>query len=261
MSFRVGEALVVSPVELSVDVTSVHTTTSTSNIIASTTAGNTSRVIVVGSHLDSVPAGPGINDDGSGSAANLAIALALDTLDIQPVNQIKFAFWAAEEVGLVGSTYYVNSLSQQEIADIACYINLDMLGSPNGIRGVYNGGVIVEQTANASSAIASLFGDFFDNSSLAWEYIPFTGRSDYAAFNAKLIPIAGVSSGADGVKSVEQRTRYGGLAQTAFDPCYHLPCDTLENVDIQRLMDNARATASVLEALAFDDIVQVVDAR
>ena len=111
----------------------------TLNVIASTRTGNPNATIVVGSHLDSVPAGAGINDNGSGSAAILEIALQFVKQGIVPANRVTFAWWAAEEWGLLGSQYYVDSLSDDEIAEIALNLNYDMIGSPNYIRGIYDG--------------------------------------------------------------------------------------------------------------------------
>ena len=86
----------------------VHVATSTIsevrqtvNILAETPSGDPNRVVVQGSHLDSVPAGPGINDNGSGSAFNLESAIQLANNNIKPRNKIRFAWWGAEELGLL----------------------------------------------------------------------------------------------------------------------------------------------------------------
>ena len=63
--------------------------------------------VVVGAHLDSVPEGPGINDNGSGTATILTIAEQMSRLHIKPRNTLRFAFWGAEEAGLFGSNFYV----------------------------------------------------------------------------------------------------------------------------------------------------------
>jgi Zn-dependent M28 family amino/carboxypeptidase len=112
----------------------------TNNVIAETTSGRTDRVVVVGAHLDSVTTGPGIQDNGSGSAAILEIALQMDALNITPRNQVRFIWFSAEESGLLGSEYYVSQLTTRQIKDIAMMLNFDMIGSPNPVRFVYDDG-------------------------------------------------------------------------------------------------------------------------
>ena len=157
----------------------------TINIIADTKDGDDTNVIVSGSHLDSVPAGPGINDNGSGSASNLEIALQFARNKVSPVNKVRFAWWAAEELGLKGSTYYVTNLANtnsQQLKNIALNVNYDMLGSPNLSRAIYNGTEAKESIRAASITIMRAYQQFFDKFHLAWELTPFTGRSDYGPF-------------------------------------------------------------------------------
>ena len=108
----------------------------TANVLAEKTGTNDDNVVMAGAHLDSVLAGPGINDNGSGSAAILEAAVQLAKL--KPQNTLRFAWWGAEESGLVGSTNYVNGLSQAEKDRIALYLNFDMVGSPNYIFMTYD---------------------------------------------------------------------------------------------------------------------------
>ena len=109
----------------------------TFNVLAETSTGNDDNVVMVGGHLDSVFAGPGINDNGSGSAAILEVAEQMKK--VKPNNTVRFAWWGAEESGLVGSDFYVANLSQAERDQIALYLNFDMVGSPNYVRFVYDG--------------------------------------------------------------------------------------------------------------------------
>ena len=106
------------------------------NVIAELDGVNDNNVVMAGGHLDSVPAGPGINDNGSGSSALLETALML--AKVKPQNTLRFAWWGGEESGLVGSTAYVNGLSAAELDRIAMYMNYDMVGSPNYIQMVYD---------------------------------------------------------------------------------------------------------------------------
>jgi hypothetical protein len=111
----------------------------TSNVLADSPTGNPERVVVVGAHLDSVTDGPGINDNGSGASTILEIAEEMAELGIRNRQQLRFAFWGGEESDLVGSTHYVDSLSDDELTTIVANLNFDMLGSPNYVRFVYDG--------------------------------------------------------------------------------------------------------------------------
>jgi Zn-dependent M28 family amino/carboxypeptidase len=210
-------------------------TVTTSNVIAETSEGRDDRVVVVGAHLDSVPSGPGINDNGSGSAAILEIALQMAELGIEPRNKVRFAWWGAEESGLVGSQYYVDNLSKREIKDIALNLNFDMVGSPNFVRFVYDGDGSDTPLSgpNGSKVIEQVFIDYFANLagdiSLPTEPTAFEGRSDYGPFIAVGIPAGGLFTGAEGIKTVDQAAIYGGTAGDQYDPCYHLACDTFAN--------------------------------
>ena len=204
------------------------------NVIAQTATGDTDNVVVVGAHLDSVPEGPGINDNGSGVAAVLETALQLGP-DPNVANAVRFAFWGAEEIGLVGSTRYVESLSDDERNAIALYLNFDMLGSPNPGYLVYDGddsdAVGSGPGPEGSAGIEQTFRSFFESRGVAADGTDFDGRSDYGPFVEAGIPAGGVFSGADERKSPDQAGKWGGEADTPFDPNYHSPEDTLANID------------------------------
>jgi Zn-dependent M28 family amino/carboxypeptidase len=208
------------------------------NLIADTPTGDTERTTVVGAHLDSVPAGPGINDNGSGSSTILEIAEEIAELPRNPRNRIRFAWWGEEEAGLVGSTAYVADLLESgEIDDIEANLNFDMLASPNFVRFVYDGDNSTGESVEVpgSGEIEQVFRDHFDSVGLAAEDTPFDGRSDYGPFIAPeaLVPAGGLFSGAEGIKTVEQEAIYGGAAGSEYDPCYHDPCDTFSTVVYQ----------------------------
>jgi Zn-dependent M28 family amino/carboxypeptidase len=181
-------------------------TRTTFNVLAETNSGNDNNVVMVGAHLDSVFAGPGINDNGSGSAATLEVAEAMQK--VKPNNTVRFAWWGAEESGLVGSTNYVNGLSQAERDRIALYLNFDMIGSPNYVRFVYDGsGDIGPAGPAGSAAIEQFFVDFYTARGLRSEPTAFDGRSDYGPFIAAgvEIPAGGLFTGAEGIKTLAQR--------------------------------------------------------
>jgi Zn-dependent M28 family amino/carboxypeptidase len=195
-------------------------------------------VIVVGAHLDSVTRGPGINDNGSGSATILEVAEVFAEQGRVPRNKLRFMWYGDEELspGLVGSTFYVNSLSQAERDQIELMLNFDMIGSPNFVRFVYDGdnssfpvGPGAALGPPGSGDIEQVFNDYFDSQGLAKAPTPFSGRSDYGPFIAVGIPAGGLFTGAEGIKTAAEGATYGGTAGQQYDPCYHLACDTFEN--------------------------------
>jgi Zn-dependent M28 family amino/carboxypeptidase len=250
-TFAVGEELYnldkASPgsVRVSISADTIAEQRTTSNVIADYPDGRTDRTLIVGAHLDSVPEGPGINDNGSGAAGILEIALQMKKLGIQPTNHVRFAFWGAEESGPPqwGSQHYVDQLGepdQPRLEDIALYLNFDMIGSPNYVRFVYDG---ASQGPDPGSVqIETVFNDYFGSQGLDTEPTPLDGRSDYQAFLNAGIPAGGATSGSDGIKTPEQATLYGGTAGKPYDPCYHKACDTIDNLNpksIDELADGA----------------------
>jgi Zn-dependent M28 family amino/carboxypeptidase len=209
----------------------------TQNLIAETPTGRDDRVVMAGAHLDSVPAGPGIEDNGTGSATLLETALQIAELGIEPRNTIRFAWWGAEEAGLIGSQFYVDSLTKAEAKDIELYLNFDMIGSPNYARFVYDGdgSAFGIRGPAGSHAIEEVFEEFFASQGLASEPTAFDGRSDYDAFITAGIPAGGLFTGAEDNKTADQVPLYGGLATfdgevVAYDPCYHQACDSLDPI-------------------------------
>ena len=200
----------------------------TSNVIAQTPGGNPDNVVMIGGHLDSVNAGPGINDNGSGAGSVLELAQVM--AKTKTANAVRFAVWGAEESGLIGATRYVASLSQAEKDKLAMYLNFDMVASPNFVRFVYDGDDSVGDgnVGPAGSAqIEQAFTSYFASQGLASDPTDFSGRSDYGPFIAAGIPSGGLFTGAEGVKTPAQARIYGGVAGAAYDPCYHQACDAL----------------------------------
>jgi Zn-dependent M28 family amino/carboxypeptidase len=257
-SFAIGEELYNQLATGSVTVrvattTEIRRDVPTANLLATTKTGRTDRQVVVGAHLDSVQEGPGINDNGSGTSSDLEIALQMAELDIQPVNQVRFAWWGAEESGLIGSQFYVDSLTKREVKNTAVNLNFDMVGSPNFVRFVYDGDAsdTVSLASAGSGAVEDVFVDYFDSQELASEPTAFDGRSDYDAFISVGIPAGGLFTGAEGVKTAEQAAIYGGTAGLAYDPCYHQACDTIANLSSTALdqMSDATAHATLVFAM------------
>lgn len=227
-------------------------TRATSNVIAETPGGNENNVILLGAHLDSVPAGPGINDNGSGSAALLELAKQIAQSGYVPQNKIKFAWWAAEEIGLIGSFHYIEDLAQNDPENfnkLGMNLNFDMIGSPNFVRGIndtdqsdINSGM--NSTPAGCGEIEAAFKTYFDSESLVTIPVGFGGTDDLG-FLYYGIPSCGLFTGASGVKSQAQADLFGGTAGQAYDPCYHTPCDTTINVNQDVYEYNAKAMAYV----------------
>jgi Zn-dependent M28 family amino/carboxypeptidase len=201
----------------------------TYNVLAESKTGDPDNVVMAGAHLDSVNAGPGIQDNGSGSAAILEVAKQM--AKVKPVNKVRFALWGAEESGLVGSIYYVNNLTQAEQDKIALYLNFDMIASPNFVRFVYDGddsdAVGAGPGPEGSAQIEQLFNAHFESKGLPYKGTDFSGRSDYGPFIAVGIPSGGLFTGAEGIKTNEEAVIFGGVPGQQYDPCYHLDCDSL----------------------------------
>jgi Zn-dependent M28 family amino/carboxypeptidase len=254
-----GEALAAQPgAVVRLEIRTLTEERSTYNVIAETQTGRHDNVVMAGAHLDSVPAGPGINDNGSGSATLLETALQLGGAP-RVNNAVRFAWWSAEELGLVGSTFYVDSLDFDEQLNIALYLNFDMIASPNAGRFVYDGDGSDGLNAPGpfgSAQIETAFTDVLTATEVETETSPFNGRSDYGEFIAAGIPAGGLFSGAEGIKTDDQAAKWGGVAGMAYDSCYHQRCDNLGNLDRTVLDSNADAIAFVLAtyAISTEDI-------
>jgi len=257
-AFSIGETLAAggSEVSLAVDVTTENRITA--NVLAESPIGRRDRTLVVGGHLDSVDEGPGINDNGSGSAAMLEIALQmaelgyLDGGDFRLNNRVRFAWWGAEELGLLGSEYYVANLDEEELEEIVVNLNFDMVASPNYVRFVYDGDGSASEPAGpeGSAFVEWIFRDWYEQQGLASAPTEFSGRSDYGPFIAVGIPAGGLFSGAEGIKTDEEAATFGGTAGVAYDECYHEACDTIENINDQALDEFSDAMANAVAIFA-----------
>ena len=253
-TYALGATLAGTPgLRMRVFANTLRQTLPTYNVLAEKTGANDDNVVMAGAHLDSVLAGPGINDNGSGSAAILETAVQLAKL--KPENTVRFAWWGAEESGLVGSTNYVNGLTQAEKDRIALYLNFDMIGSPNYIQMVYDSdesGFEAPVTVPLGSiAIEDLFESFYTLSDEPYDDAEFSGRSDYQAFINNGIPAGGLFTGAEVLKTAEQQTIWGGTAGAQYDPCYHAACDTFANVNLHALAINSDAVAFAVLTYAY----------
>jgi Zn-dependent M28 family amino/carboxypeptidase len=250
---ELADLLAAGTVTMHVTTSTLSETRTTYNTIADAPdGGRADHTVVVGSHLDSVAAGPGINDDGSGSAQDLEIALQYEKAVKNPRNHLRFLFFGAEEEGLLGSAHYVDSLDQAARDDIMAMVDLDMMASPNYARFVYDGDgsdFPGNEGPTGSDVIEALFSNYWAGRGLVSETIPFDGRSDYVAFTDVGIPAGGIFAGAEVEKTPEQVQKYGGEAGVPFDKCYHQACDTLANLNLEALDQFSDASSYVTAKL------------
>jgi Zn-dependent M28 family amino/carboxypeptidase len=230
---------------------------SSANVVAETPGGDAANVLMLGGHLDSVIDGPGINDDGSGAMTVLEIASELAALAAAdpataPRWKVRIALWTGEELGLFGSAAYARGLGNQRNGPIRAYLNFDMLGSRNGIHIVYDGSVTSRPAEGA--AITGLFTTALDAARLSWGLEAVGAVSDHYPLEQLGIPVGGLYSGANELKSADQATTFGGTPDAPMDDCYHIGCDTRENVDPELLEQLARAAAWVTGALASGEV-------
>jgi len=258
-SSEVGEALRggvrdgATGVRALVETDVVAQTRRTRNVIAESRRGSPRSLVVVGAHLDSVPDGPGINDNGSGSAVVLETAERLARTT--PRNRLRFVWWGAEELGLVGSRNYVESLSTTARRDHALYLNFDMAGSPNFVSFVYDGDGSEGNGARlppGSDAIERVFTRYFTSRRQAYRQTSIGGSSDHFPFAQAGIPVGGLFTGADGRKSAEEAAAFGGRDGQPYDPCYHRACDRLANVSNAALERIVRAALHAVSVFARD---------
>ena len=217
----------------------------TENVIADSPFGDPDNVVMAGAHLDSVDAGPGINDNGSGSAALVETARQISKRNIETDQQLRLAWWGAEEANLIGSTFYVNELTEEEGLALALYLNFDMIGSPNFARFIYdgNGSKFEGAGPEGSDTIERVFERYFERQDLASGQTAFDGRSDYGPFIDVGIPAGGLFTGAEGHKTEHEQQVYGGTDGEAYDPCYHAACDDIDNLSFRALDQMSDAAA------------------
>ncbi|MEU1211171.1 M28 family metallopeptidase [Streptomyces sp. NPDC005791] len=255
-----GEGLVADlakgEVKVSLEIRELREERTTHNVVAETRGGDAARTVMLGAHLDSVTDGPGINDNATGSAGLLEVALKLAESHRTPAHKVRFAWWSAEENGLLGSEAYVAKLPEARRANIALYLNFDMIASPNGAQFVFDGddsdGVGAGPGPEGSAQLERDINAFLDSQDKPHTGTDFSGRSDYGPFIEVGIPSGGTDTGAEGVKTAAQAETYGGTAGVAYDPCYHAACDDLDNIDTGRFDTNIDVIAHAVGTYAHD---------
>ena len=197
----------------------------TQNVFTETKDGDETNVIMLGAHLDSVQAGPGINDDGSGTSLILEVKTALENFKVK--NKVRFAWWGAEENGLLGSKYYTQTLNTTAANNILAYLNFDMVS--RGYFGVFDGDGSTHNLTGpkGSDVIEQIFLEDMTKKGINVTAARFTGGSDYQSFWNIGKPVGGLHTGT----GVEQ------------DPCYHQACDTIDNPNPETLTINAKVSS------------------
>ncbi|MEV0944863.1 M28 family peptidase [Micromonospora wenchangensis] len=211
------------------------------NVIAEWPQGPTTDVVMFGAHLDGVAAGPGINDNGSGSSVLLENALVLAQQNPTMTKRVRFAWWNGEEQGLQGSKFYVNSLTTAQKGYIKGYYNFDMVASTNG-------GYFINRVTSTTAAPLKAYWDSLGLS--PEENTEGQGRSDDYSFQQAGIPTSGYAMGASARKTSSQASKWGGTANAAYDPCYHSSCDTTSNINATGLNRSADGVAYAIWDLA-----------
>ncbi|MFT5456564.1 MAG: Zn-dependent M28 family amino/carboxypeptidase [Myxococcota bacterium] len=263
VSFTSGEAWATEdPGEVHVAVDTERITQDSWNVFAETTGGSSDHVVLLGGHLDSVPAGPGVNDDGSGAAFVLAFAEAAAASGLAGSVRFGFALWGAEELGLIGSSIWVSDMAATDPAKldrIDAYLNFDMLASPNGVPFVYDGnndaGFALFPPVSSppgSGPIEKSFERALQRDGV--EAVPVSAGvpSDSLPFQEVGVPTGGLFSGASNNKTSSEADEWGGDAGVEYDVCYHQECDGMANLDVRLYEALARAGAAVATELALD---------
>ncbi|MFB7468524.1 M28 family metallopeptidase [Streptomyces sp. NPDC056224] len=244
------------PVEVTLDLRQFREDRKTYNVVAETRGGDADNTVFLGAHLDSVAAGPGINDNGSGSAGILQVAQRLASSQTKIKNKVKFAWWSAEEYGLLGSEAYVAGLTDAQKKQIKLYLNFDMIASPNSAYFVYDGddsdGVGAGPGPEGSAQLEKGINDFLDSKKIPHAGTDFSGRSDYGPFIEVGIPSGGTFTGAEGIKTPEEAAKFGGQAGVAYDVNYHAKGDDITNIDQKALDINVDVIADAVGHYAFD---------
>ena len=239
------------------------------NVIADSKGGDKNHVVVVDAHLDAIY-GAGMLDNASGSATILDIAQMMKK--VNPVNKLRFIWFGGEELGLLGSTAYINSLSSSDLSHIGYDLDADVTATPNYIVGVLDpaapdffGGTVSSTFPNRVYKASTVARDqaigYFDSTGLNHELLSPVG-TDAFNFNEVGIPASGLLTGQDCCKSQHEVDLFGGSLGNyegnipSFDGgCVDNPfrwCDNLSNNDPKVLTFMSKAFASMVVQMAFD---------
>jgi hypothetical protein len=239
------------------------------NVIAESKGGDKNHVVVVDAHLDAI-FGAGMLDNASGSATILDIAQKMK--NVNPRNKLRFIWFGGEELGLLGSSYYVNNLTKPDLNHIGYDLDADVTATPNYLIGVLDPAApdLFSRTVTSTfpnrvykpSMVARDQGvEYLNSIGKNHEFLSPVG-TDAFNFNAAGIPASGVLTGQDCCKSQEEVDLFGGVLGNyegnvpSFDGgCVDNPfrwCDNLDNNDPEVLTFMSRTFANMVVQMAFD---------
>jgi carboxypeptidase Q len=227
-------------------------TMTSKNLCYETKSGDPAKTLMLGAHVDSVPKGPGINDNCSGVSALMEIAKHLSRFST--ANKVRFCFWSGEELGLLGSTFYVSHLTEQERSSITAYLNFDMVAGDNSLLRVMNGSLSSSAgfAPPGSSAVTNIWGEYFEKEKREIFFEPFEGHSDHQPFKDVGIPIGSLATGKHGNKTLEDTIKYGGKVGDPWDRYYHTADDTIDHIDFDAFLTETKAIAHAIAVLSVD---------
>lgn len=236
-----------APVRLTLDAQA--TVAKSRNVIAQTTTGDTTDVVMAGANLDSAPRSPGINDNGTGVAALLTIAEALGPAP-SGGNAVRFAFWGSESLGAAGK--YVSDLDTGQLDDIAAYLDADLLGSQNAGFFTFDGdqSAAANEAPEGSAGIERTLAGYLNLAGVRPADIPLDNAGDYSPFLNAGVPVGGLTTGSTQQKSAVQARLWGGRAGAPFDPHHGTARDDIENVDHRALSITGPALAFAIGTYA-----------
>ena len=275
-TFAIGQDLYTqihggSPPTISIDIKAISKpNTDDWNVIAESKGGNKNHVLVVDAHLDAIY-GAGMLDNASGSAAILDIAQKMK--NVNPLNKVRFIWFGGEELGLLGSQYYVNNLSNTDASHIGYDLDADVFGTPNYLIGILDPAApdlfsrtvsetFPKRVYKASQVSRDQSVAFFDQAGFNHEFLSPVG-TDAISFNQIGIPASGLLTGQDCCKTPDEVALFGGVVGNyegnipSFDGgCVDNPfrwCDNIDNVDPENLTLMSRAFANTVVQMAFDN--------
>jgi Peptidase family M28/PA domain len=239
------------------------------NVIAESKGGDANHVVVVDAHLDAIY-GAGMLDNASGSATILDVAQQMK--NVNPLNKLRFIWFGGEELGLLGSAYYVNNLTSSELSHIGYDLDADVTATPNYTIGVLDpaapdffGRTVSTTFPNRVYKASTVARDqaiaYFDSIGKNHELFSPVG-TDAFSFNTVGIPASGLLTGQDCCKDQHEVDLFGGSLGNfegnipSFDGgCVDNPflwCDNLANNDPTVLTFMSKAFATMVVQMAFD---------
>jgi len=218
------------------------------NVIANSKGGDPNHVLVIDAHLDAI-FGAGMLDNASGSVTILRIAQLMKRNN--PTNKLRFIWFGGEELGELGSAFYVNSLPPDDLAKIRFDLDADVTATPNYDLGILDPAAVdffgrtVSKTFPPNVYQPSLVArdqmtDYYTSAGKNHIYFSPVG-TDAEQFNLAGIPASGVLTGQDCCKTQDEVDLFGGTTGnyegnlgTTDGGCVDNPfrwCDNLDNND------------------------------